>query len=173
MGWKKYLKLDEATITYGYPETGTKAIAGDDDFSTGNIIMGDKYKSVEYYNRLTSFGVNWVPETKPWKWDEFDATVSQSSKRSYHDTLKKDGPIDPERLFKHMGDYKPKPVPKRARLLGNDIGPFDDAWGDKDKFIKTADTDDVEGPEHSDNVEGPEMKNKKNENIINKIDSFL
>lgn len=179
MGWKKYLKLDESTITYGYPETGPRAMSGDDDFPTGNIIMGDKYKSVEYYNRLTSFDINWVPETKPWKWDEFDATISQSSKELYNDTLKKEGPIDQKRLFKHQDNGKPRPVPKRARLLGGEIGPFDDAWGDRDRFLKTGNAEndnlqgnEIEGDEHLDSVEDHKSKSKKNENIINKLHSF-
>ncbi len=164
MNWEKYLKLNESTITYGYPESGNNAISGDDDFPTGNIIIGDKYKNIPYYNKLTSFNTNWIPDEDEWTWDEFDSTIAQASTKVYHDTLHKNGPVS-DRMFKHMNNKNPKPVPKTSRLLGNDIGPFTDGWGNPIKTQKTADTDDVEGPEHSDEI--------TSENIINKIDMIL
>ena len=150
MNYKKYLK--ESTVAGAYAETGPKAMAGDDDFPTGNIIMGDKYKKTGYYNKLTNFNVNWVPDLNNWGWLDFDSTVPQGSIDAYSETLL-DHPLS-GRLFKKMKKTGDVPdVPTRARTLGGDIGPFTDAWGnpaDDDEYEKTGDLED----QNQDGTEG-------------------
>ena len=140
MNYKKYLK--ESTTTSGYPDTG--GLVGDDDFPAGNILMGTKYKKTGYYNRLTNFNINWVIDDEDWEWDYFDATASQSSTQAYHDSLKGGNDYSmADRLFKRMSNKEIPDVPKSSRLLGNDIGPFTDAWGNPESehdYEKTADT---------------------------------
>lgn len=173
MNYKKYLK--ESTTTGGYPDTD--GIVGDDDFPTGNILMGDKYKKTGYYNRLTNFNINWVIDDGDWEWDFFDGTASQSSTQAYHDTLKTDNPLK-DRLFKHMHDKEIPDVPKSQRALGNDIGPFRDAWGNPNDHEKTVDTDSVD-----DIIDDIERENRKEQNkpykprvmkdVIKKINGLL
>jgi len=140
--YEKYLK--ESTFYFG-PDF----IAGDDDFPTGNILIGDKYKKVDYYNRLTSFNKKWVPDLGDWKWDIFGAASGQESKDVYHDSLKKTSKA-PElkdiasRLFAHMTNKPPVPVPKELRPLGNDIFTDTDSFGNKKEYTMSADTDDDE-----------------------------
>lgn len=138
--YKKYLK--ESTITYNWNTIDGKGIQGDDDFPTGNILIGDKFKKTGYHNRLTSFNINWILDDGDWKWNDFDAAKGQGSTKAYHDTLTKGSMKD--RLFGkryHTGSLTP--VPKSSRALGNDLGPFTDAWGNPMDAEKTADTDEM------------------------------
>ena len=101
MKLEKY--LIESTVAGAYAETGPKAISGDDDFPTGNILMGDKFKRTNYYNRLNSFNINWVPEDDgDWKWSDFEAALPQSSVDAYHDTLKGNEYFLSDRLFRKI-----------------------------------------------------------------------
>lgn len=161
---EKYL-IKEATYTAGYSDS---VIAQDDDFPTGNILMGDKYKKIGYDNKLTSFNTNWVPDDSEWTWNEFDAAKGQGSKNSYHDTLKSFFLTD--RLFKHMHKGPPEEVPKTSRTLGNDLGPDTDAWGQKDKFVKTADVGDLDQPDEKGEPDVPDDEVK---DITEKIELII
>ena len=138
---EKYL-MKESTYYYG-----PNFIAGDDDFPTGNILMGDKYKKVDYYNRLTSFNKKWVPDTDKWTWDDFGAASGQESLDAYHDSLKKSHDLGiglSTRLFKHMTNKPPVEVPRELRALGNDIFTDADSWGNKGvDYTMTADDPDT------------------------------
>jgi hypothetical protein len=175
MSYKKYLK--ESTTAGAYAETGPKAIAGDDDFPTGNIIMGDRYKKTGYDNRLTSFDVNWVPDDSNWGWVDFDSTKPQSSVHAYHDTLKGDEYFLSDRLFKKMHTKDIPDVPTSSRLLGGKIGPFADAWGnpaDSDEFEKTADMDGEDDAEREERKKkGKTYKPKVMRDVIKKINGLL
>jgi len=151
--------LGESVFSHGYSDS---ELAGDDDFPTGNILMGDRYKMVNYYNRLTQFNVNWVPDLSKWTWDVFGGATGQESKDTYHDTLKNFALTD--RLFAHMTNKPPKPVPKWARAIGNDIFPDTDAWGKKQDYQMGADIHDIE-PE--DRI----SKNKVDKNDL--VDKYL
>jgi hypothetical protein len=154
--YKKYLK--ESTIAGAYAETGPKAMAGDDDYPTGNILIGDKFKKTDYYNRLTSFNINWVIDDSDWNWfDAFPATAGMETMQSYHDTLKDYFLTD--RLFgKHMNNKPAKDVPKDLRPLGGELGPYS---GDSDKTANT----DVWYTE-----DGPDVPN---ESLKEKMEKYL
>lgn len=175
MGYKKYLK--EATVSGVYAETGPKAISGDDDFPTGNILMGDKYKKVKYYNRLTNFDINWVVDDGDWDWSTFGATIGQDTTQAYHDTLKGDEYFLSKRLFNKMNTKDIQPVPKNLRTLGGDIGPFADAWGNKakkDDFEKTADMDGEDDAEREERKKkGKPYRPKVMKDVIKKINGLI
>ena len=168
----KFLKyLIEASFTQGYNDN---VLAGDDDFPTGNILIGDKYKKVKYYNKLTNFNMNWVPDLGKWTWDEFGAARGQESLDVYHDSLKNS--VLSKKMFIHMTNKPPKTIPKELRALGNDIFPDTDAWGNPTKYVPTADTED-DTPEKSDKIAKQSTKDAKeiaeNMDIIDKINIFL
>lgn len=178
--YKKYLK--EATATGGYPDSG--GIVGDDDFPTGNILMGDKYKQTGYYNRLTNFNVNWVPDDSDWTWLDIDSTIPQGSTDAYSDTLLKHFLAD--RLFKKMKKTGDVPdVPTSSRTLGGDIGPFTDAWGnkpeDEDDYEKTGDLEDAnqDGEDDEDTErekrkkEGRPYRPRVMKDVIKKINGLI
>ncbi len=167
----KYLK--ESSFTQGYNDN---VLAGDDDFPTGNILIGDKYKKTTYYNKLTNFNVNWVPDTGKWTWDHFGAARGQESKDVYSDTLKKSPQAD--RLFAHMKDKPPRSIPKNLRALGNNIFPDTDAWGNPTEYEPTADVEHEPSPAKSDKLAqqaGKDVDKTIGEDldIIDKINIFL
>ena len=136
MKFRDYIK--ESTIS------NPTAVVGDDDFPTGNILMGDKYKKIDYHNRLTNFNSNWIPDGGKWLWNDFGAATGQESEDAYHKTLKiKNNRIEGlrRRIFAHMTTSPPKPVPRELRALGNDIFPDADPFGNKRglDYVKTAD----------------------------------
>lgn len=120
-------QIKESTYTQGY---GDETMAQDDDYPTGNILMGDKYIKSPYYNKLTSFDVNWAPDAGKWDWTDFEACGGMGSKQSYNDTLKDNNTaISKDRIFAHMTNKEPVPIPKNLRALGNEVLPNTDAWG--------------------------------------------
>jgi hypothetical protein len=173
---KKY--LTEASITFGYDPN---VLAGDDDYPTGNIIMGDKFIKAPYYNRLTSFNFKWVPDESDWKWDDFGACRGQESTNVYHDTLKDKKIMDrgnlTDKIFRHMKkNTRPKPIPKELRALGNNIFPDTDAWGKSTKY--QALVGDIEEPSQKEtekNIKNTEKSVGKHieEDIIYKLNSKI
>lgn len=83
---KRYMK-NEATVSNGYPDDGT-GIAGDDDTPTGNILYGEKYKKIPFFNRLTDFQQIWDVDAGPWQWDEFDNSGGMEANVNYHDSVR-------------------------------------------------------------------------------------
>ena len=176
MKLEKY--LIESTVVGAYADTGPKAIAGDDDFPTGNILMGDKYKRVGYDNRLTSFNINWVPEDdEDWKWSDFESALPQSAIDAYHDSLKGKEYFLSNRLFKKMNTGDIPDVPISQRTLGGKIGPFADAWGnpaDHDEFEKTSDMDGEDDAEREERKKkGKPYKPKVMKDVIKKINGLI
>ena len=171
MNYKKYLK--ESVTTQGYPDTN--GIVGDDDFPTGNILIGTKYKKTGYYNRLTNFDINWVIDDGDWEWDYFDGAAPQASTQAYNDSLM-DHPLA-DRLFKHMHNKDIPDVPKSSRLLGSEIGPFTDAWGNPetgDEFQKTGDEKDTEEIEREERKKGNKTyRPRVYKDVIKKINGLL
>jgi len=158
--------LIETVQTHAYSDT---QLAQDDDYPTGNIIMGDKYEKVNYYNKLTSFDVNWQPEIGKWIWNQFDACGGMGSKQSYSDTLENndDYGIQNDRMFYHMTSKKPQSIPKDLRALGNDVLPGSDAWGNKERAAET----DQNKPEPEKEVE---QKNKPDlNNLLKRIETYI
>jgi|GEM_PF-4956120 len=171
MDWKKYLKKDESTITYGYPNTGIHAMAGDDDYPIGNILIGGPYVKKDYYNRLTTFNINWEPDDSDWQWGGFDSAHGQGTMQNYCDTLKNFFLTD--RLFKHMHNGVAKPIPKRSRWLKNDLGPFTDGWGDEEMHQKTANMEYTDNTNNTNDEYVKDDEVHEDINIEDKIISLL
>jgi hypothetical protein len=95
------IDLLEATTSRGYPDNGT-GIAGDDDYPPGNIVYGEKYKKVPYFNRLTDFQERWGVDTSDWKWDEFEKSVGMDDRKNYSDTLQTMKDLFPPEVWKRV-----------------------------------------------------------------------
>jgi len=83
----KFKEILEATVTGGYPNDGYRGVASDDDLPTGNIVYGEKYKRIPFFNRLTSFQKNWIIDNGPWDWDQFRNCVGMEDLENYSKTL--------------------------------------------------------------------------------------
>lgn len=80
------IHLYEATWTKGYPDTG--GVVGDDDFPTGNILMGVKYLKRTVKTPGGSYRMS-IPQNK-WQWDEFESAKGMEFVGNYHPTLADD-----------------------------------------------------------------------------------
>ena len=120
----KKKKLDETTVTQGYPSFG--GIVGDDDHPPGNIVFGHRYNRGMVQNRLTGAYPNFfVDDTDKWKWDIFTGLKSMQDKENYSDTLdsfnKKNSPISRAdfNIWRHVKsrtkDHKWAPDKERLR----------------------------------------------------------
>jgi len=78
--------LPEATTAKNYPDDGT-GVAGDDDQSPGNILLGSKFKEIPYFNRLTTFARNWDYDNGDWTWDHFVTATGMDDFENYSNTL--------------------------------------------------------------------------------------
>ena len=80
------LDLLESTLVKNYPDDGF-GVSQDDDYPPGNIVYGQKYKKVPYYNRLTSLQKNWDVDNGDWKWDIFKSSRGMDDFDNYSNTL--------------------------------------------------------------------------------------
>jgi len=92
--------LFETTYADSYPDFGT-GIASDDDFPSGNIVFGQKFKKVPYKNRLTGYDKVWGLDDSDWTWDEFENSKGMEDPQNYSDTLKKLADVVPDFNFYH------------------------------------------------------------------------
>lgn len=60
-----------------------------DDLPPSNIVFGEKYKKTEYDNRLTTFNLNYKPDTGDWYWDSFEKAAGMEDINNYSRTLQK------------------------------------------------------------------------------------
>lgn len=134
--------LYEATWTKGYPDIG--GVAGDDDFPTGNILMGVKYSKRTVKTPGGSYRMS-IPETK-WQWDEFESAKGMEFVGNYHPTL-----ADNKMLKFQYG----KRVFSYSRKRQDPEKAMDKINIDRKKEPETGMVGDIE------------------ENIINKIDNYL
>lgn len=120
---------------YGFPNDGS-GISGDDDRPPGNILMGaPKYKQTKYFNKLTPFNRNWVPDNGDWKWDDFENAEGMEDFTNYSQTLKGLKKLLPPETWKYMwrhmkdtpdkeatADFKKAGMPHRtaATQIGKD-----------------------------------------------------
>ena len=129
------MKISEATISNGYPDDGS-GIAGDDDTPTGNIVYGEKYKKVPFFNRLTSFQQKWDVDSGPWKWDEFPNSGGMEANVNYHRTIKNMEILT--KSFKRMKDVPLDDIQSgydhslyRHKDVKNSLG-LDNPWWEND-----------------------------------------
>lgn len=92
------LNLLEATISRGYPDNGT-GVAGDDDRPPGNIVYGEKYKKVPYFNRLTAFQKRWDVDLSDWSWNEFENSTGMEDIRNYSNTIQSMKTLFPKEIW--------------------------------------------------------------------------
>lgn len=93
--------VSEATTSRGYPDGGT-GIAGDDDRPPGNIVYGEKYKKVPYFNKLTDFQERWGVDLSDWKWDEFENSMGMEDFENYSNTIDSMKDLFPEEVWKRI-----------------------------------------------------------------------
>ncbi len=104
MKLKKYLKktklVSEAVLTHGYPDTG--GIAGDDDYPTGNILMGRKYTKETFQGWAGPYRRS-IPVDE-WDWDEFESAKGMEFVKNYSETIKEDPYLEDkfgDRMWRH------------------------------------------------------------------------
>lgn len=134
--------LNEATWTKGYPDTG--GVVGDDDYPTGNILMGRKYTKRTVNTPGGSYRMS-MPENE-WQWDEFESAKGMEFVGNYHPTLVDDKMLKfqyPGRVFRYS---RKRPDPTKPMAILNI---------DRKKEPETGMVGDIE------------------ENIIEKIDNYL
>ena len=160
--------MPEATVSRGYPDDGT-GVAGDDDRPPGNIVYGEKYKRVPYFNRLTSFQRNWDVDLSDWKWDEFENSQGMEDIDNYSNTIQSMRDLFPDGTWQNMWK-RMKHVPdalttKRFKQAGQ-------PWrkGGKDQLGVDKETHlDVETDKEGD-VTGAKLKNESR--LVSKIHNF-
>ncbi len=86
---------------FGFPDDGT-GISTDDDRPPGNILIGVKYKPIDYFNRLTSFNRNWDMDTGEWLWNHFENAGGQDDFENYSETLKGLEKLLPKETWKEV-----------------------------------------------------------------------
>ena len=161
--------VSEATTSRGYPDDGT-GVAGDDDRPPGNIVYGEKYKRVPYFNRLTDFQERWGVDLSDWKWDEFENSQGMEDFENYSNTLDAMKDLFPDEVWKRVW-AKMKNVPddlvtKRFKKAGQPWrkGGEDQLGVDKEAHVEIDAKDD-----------GAEFKDAKvkNESLVKKISDII
>ncbi len=160
--------VSEATVSRGYPDDGT-GVAGDDDRPPGNIVYGEKYKKVPYFNRLTDFQKRWGVDLSDWSWDEFEHSMGMEDFENYSDTLQSLKELFPEEVWRRVW-AKMKNVPdalttKRFKDAGQ-------PWrkGGEDQMS------DLDGEPHADvdvDRKGSVKADIKKESLERKIDNLI
>lgn len=107
---KFFNELNEATTISpsGYPDDGS-GISGDDDAAPGTTVFGDKMVPVVVPNRLTGKTIKYVPAEElgqSWNYDEFEASMSMGSYKSYSDTLDGLNKLLGDRHWSHTDNRK-------------------------------------------------------------------
>ena len=102
------LKIDETTWAgmgdeskTSYPDDGS-GIAGDDDRPPGNILLGDRFRELPFFNKLTNFTRNWEPDPGNWKWDHFEMAQGMEDYDNYSQTLQTMASLFPEDTWKNI-----------------------------------------------------------------------
>lgn len=144
--------LREETTSGGYPNDGIGGPASDDDGAPGTTVFGDKMVKVEVPNRLTGKTIKYIPadETdEEWNYDEFDASKSMGSYKSYSNTLNGLDKLLQDRLWKHTDARKFRMSQDKwlARKGSKD--------GGVEQKAKTGDDD----PSHMELTKGGELSN--------------
>lgn len=160
--------MPEATTSRGYPDDGT-GIAGDDDRPPGNIVYGEKYKKVPFFNRLTDFQKQWKVDHGEWKWDEFEHSQGMEDIDNYSNTIRSMRDMFPEDTWNNMWK-RMKHVPDdlttlRFKQAGQPWrkGGKDQLGVDKEAHLDVDMNKDGE-------FEDAEVKNEST--LLNKIDDF-
>lgn len=111
----------ESTLVKNYPDDGT-GVSTDDDRPPGNILMGHKFKQVDFFNRLTNFARNWIPDDGDWKWDHFELAGGMEDFDNYSQTLQAMKSLFPEEtwnnIWKHMTQVPDKDSTKDFAKAG-------------------------------------------------------
>ena len=157
----------EATVSRGYPSDGT-GVAGDDDRPPGNIVYGEKYKKIPYFNKLTDFQERWDVDSGEWTWDEFEHSMGMEDIDNYSNTIKSMDDLFPKETWdnmwkrlKHVPDalttlrFKQAGQPWRKGgddQLGVDKEPHVDVDMNKDGEFKDADIKDESLMSRIDNI---------------------
>lgn len=167
--------LDEAIYSGGYPDNGIGGISTDDDYPPGNIVYGDKYKKIPYFNKLTDFEEIWDVDSDDWKWDEFEKSTGMEDFNNYSNTLNGMEKLFPKKtwnnIWKRMKNVPDRLVTLRFKKAGQ-------PWrkGGKDQL----------GVDKEDHIEidakkdGAEFKNSKitdksikENNLINRLNILV
>jgi hypothetical protein len=123
---KKKLDIEESTwggmgTSYPFPDDGS-GVAGDDDRPPGNILIGHKFKQVNFFNKLTNFTRNWVPDAGKWKWDHFEYAGGMEDYDNYSQTLQTMKSLFPEEtwdnIWKRMAQVGDKEVARDFAKAG-------------------------------------------------------
>lgn len=162
--------MPEATVSRGYPDNGT-GVATDDDRPPGNIVYGEKYKRVPYFNRLTDFQQNWDVDAGDWSWDEFENSMGMEDIDNYSNTIKSMDDLFPKETWNNMWK-RMKNVPDalttlRFKQAGQPWrkGGVDQVGVDKEPHV------DVEMGKDG-KFKDADLKNERN-GLVNKIDNFI
>lgn len=162
--------MPEATYSRGYPSDGT-GVAGDDDRPPGNIVYGEKYKKVPYFNKLTDFQEKWDVDDGDWYWDEFENSQGMEDIDNYSNTIKSMNDLFPKETWNNMWK-RMKQVPDRVTTLR--FKQAGQPWrkGGKDQLgvdkVAHVDVDINKKGEFKD----AEIKNEHTRRLVSKIDNF-
>ncbi len=167
------IDLLEATTSRGYPDDGS-GVAGDDDRPPGNIVYGQKYKKVPYFNRLTDFQERWGVDLGNWAWDEFEHSMGMEDYENYSNTLQSMKDLFPketwDNIWKRMKNVPDALTTKRFKDAGQPWrkGGEDQTGDDKEDHVEI------------DMDKGGTFKNSKvtnttikESNLMNRIDDII
>ncbi len=158
----------EATVSRGYPDDGT-GIAGDDDRPPGNIVYGEKYKKVPFFNKLTDYQKRWGVDLSDWSWDEFEHSGGMEDFDNYSNTLDSMRDLFPKetwnRVWNRMKNVPDALVTKRFKQAGQPWrkGGEDQLGVDKETHV---DVDVDKGGSFKD-------ADVKDESLLAKIDNII
>ena len=102
----KKLKIDETTWggmgdSYPFPSDGS-GVSSDDDRPPGNILLGHKFKETDFFNKLTTFSRNWVPDAGEWTWDHFENAGGMEDYDNYSQSLQAMKSLFPEETWESI-----------------------------------------------------------------------
>lgn len=165
--------LDETTYSAGYPDDGT-AVSTDDDRPPGNIVFGEKYKKVDYFNRLTTLKKIWKADTSDWKWDEFEHSMGMEDFENYSNTIQSMRDLFPEETWKRIWS-KMKSIPDdlttlRFKQAGQPWrkGGEDQTGNDKEDHVE------IDAKKDGSEFKGSKVTNKTiKESLLKKIDEII
>jgi len=157
--------IPEATVSRGYPSDGT-GVAGDDDRPPGNIVYGEKYKKVPFFNKLTDYQEKWGVDLSDWKWDEFEHSMGMEDYDNYSDTIQAMKDLFPEEVWRRVWS-KMKKVPdalttKRFKQAGQ---PWRKGGEDQMSDLDGEPHADVEADKYG-SIKGADVK----ESLVGRID---
>lgn len=155
--------LDILEATFNRGDFAGFGIAGDDDRPPGNIVYGEKYKKVPYFNKLTDFQERWGIDLSSWKWDEFKNSTGMEDERNYSNTLKSMENLFPKETWNNIWKRMKYVSPKKATQNFIDSGM---PWRKGGKEGQT-------GPDKHDHVAVDVDQPKTNESLTKRIDDVV